>query len=255
MNYVAVGLLGLELLILVSFIVSSYLKYPYQYMRTATPYAILYILCHLFRLVILGLKLGSDIYTSFTQSAVSGATMFVDRILEFALLRFIMNAREVHVKLISDSYADFQEKLMRHRRLKKWVYLLFIALNLPVLVIRILIDCNELNDLCQLPDSELMLIAVCIKSVNYLFLINVMIAFLLTINQFMKSKAQVNRSKAIGDDVEHAGPLRMYLSRKDKAIYALVLTVWLTCLEKITMDMFYSASIYIAKVQKHTATE
>lgn len=69
----------------------------------------------------------------------------------------------------------------------------------------------------------------------------------------MKSKARVNKIKALGDhaEEENVGPITSYLSRKDKAIYALVIVVWLSCLEKTTMDMFYSALIYFAKELKN----
>jgi len=117
-------------------------------MRTATPYAILYVLCFTFRLVMLALEIGNSINTQFASNAISDAAMIIDKVLEFTLLRFIMNAREVHVKLLSDSYQDFQLKLKRHRMIVVGVYLLFLLLNVPILIMRILIQCNELNDLC-----------------------------------------------------------------------------------------------------------
>jgi len=69
----------------------------------------------------------------------------------------------------------------------------------------------------------------------------------------MKSKARVNKIKALGDhaEEENVGSITNYLSRKDKAIYGLVIVVWLSCLEKTTMDMFYSAAILFAKERKN----
>lgn len=107
LNFVALALFILELLLLVVYIASQYKMLPYYYMRTATPYAILYVLCLTFRLVMLSLEIGNSINTQFASNAISDAAMTIDKVLEFALLRFIMNAREVHVKLLSDSYQDF----------------------------------------------------------------------------------------------------------------------------------------------------
>ena len=72
-----------------------------------------------------------------------------DYFVEFVLIKFIFDVKEVEIKLLSSSVHDFRTKYRLFMRVQILTFITFVLIKAPIFMSRLMIQCQASNFWCQ----------------------------------------------------------------------------------------------------------